>query len=209
MSDESNRPSDKNRDDASTSNQIKSDAAVRTIKNDYLKQAEYLWKEYQYRHDLIWRLIFQFTTAVVIISVLPYIQTRISACLGEIIVIVPILATILAFFGVLVMMNELDLFSKIKQEYRTIQNKLFENKLHKEPKEEVNLIETLFWEIVKLNDLLFRNRKPRKDYSSFKQFVLIYLVVLTTLSLLNTIFVLIRWVPLLPACTESILLIMK
>jgi hypothetical protein len=31
--------------------------------SDVLKQCQYLWEEYKYRHDLIWQRIFRFTTA--------------------------------------------------------------------------------------------------------------------------------------------------
>ena len=96
--------------------------------NDFLEQAKYLWGEYKYRHDLIWQLIFRFTTAVVLISTIPYIKVEIVACVGYFIVFVPILATILACFGILVMVNELELFGKIKNEYRELQNGLFQKK---------------------------------------------------------------------------------
>ena len=34
-----------------------------------------LWEEYKYRHEHIWKLIFQLTTAVVALSVVPYLDT--------------------------------------------------------------------------------------------------------------------------------------
>jgi hypothetical protein len=38
---------------------------------DALKQCQYLWEEYKYRHDLIWQRVFRFTTAIVLISIVP------------------------------------------------------------------------------------------------------------------------------------------
>ena len=43
-----------------------------------LKLCQYLWDEYKYRHDLIWQRIFRFTTAVVLISLIPYVQQNIA-----------------------------------------------------------------------------------------------------------------------------------
>ncbi|HXD11604.1 MAG TPA: hypothetical protein VN653_16180 [Anaerolineales bacterium] len=43
-----------------------------------LDEAKFLWDEYRYRHDLCWRLIFQITTAVVAILIVPYIQPTIT-----------------------------------------------------------------------------------------------------------------------------------
>jgi hypothetical protein len=94
--------------------------------------AEYraLWDEYKYRHDLIWQRTFTFTTAITLISTIPYIRPQIAAQLGNYILIAPLLAYFLAFFGLLVMMNELALFGKIKKAYRKRQGVLIDKKLH-------------------------------------------------------------------------------
>jgi len=37
-----------------------------------VQKAQVLWNEYKYRHDLVWRVLFQVTAAAVILSVAPY-----------------------------------------------------------------------------------------------------------------------------------------
>jgi hypothetical protein len=135
-----------------------------------LDKADYLWKEYQYRHDLVWRLIFRFTAAVVLISIVPYVQTEIAQDLGWVIVFVPILATFLGIFGIIVMRNELDLLDKIRREYRKLQNTLF----------------------VGLHD--------EKSKGHFRLFVLAYLFLLTLLSAANIGIVVGVWLPRIQPC---------
>lgn len=164
------------------------------------ERAEYLWKEYQYRHDLIWQRVFRFTTAVVLLSIIPYIQTDIARRLGLWIVLVPVLATALACFGIVVMLNELELFGKIKNEYRKLQNILFPG-LHDDlPKAELNLIHTVLNEIFRLLKLLWYGKVPESKYSSFKQFVLLYLIILASLSAANIYVVLAIWLPRIQPC---------
>ena len=52
-------------------------------KSHDLEALHNLWDEYEYRHNLIWQRIFIFTTAVVSISILPYIQETIVKRLGN------------------------------------------------------------------------------------------------------------------------------
>jgi hypothetical protein len=94
-----------------------------------LEKCKYLWEEYKYRHDLIWQRIFRFTTAVVLISLIPYAQQDIARLLDIGILIAPVLATLLAGFVLIVMWNELELFGKIKTAYRREQNELLEEDL--------------------------------------------------------------------------------
>ena len=97
-----------------------------------LERCKYLWQEYEYRHDLIWRLIFKFTTAIVLISIVTYVQVALVRTLGALIIGAPLLAVALACFGLIVMRNELDIFGKIKLRYREWQNQLMspDNQLH-------------------------------------------------------------------------------
>jgi len=96
---------------------------------DVLEYCKYLWEEYRYRHDLVWQRIFRFTTAVVLISIIPYVQPKIAGLLGPWILIAPLLATILAGFVLVVMQNELKLLERIKKAYRRQQNKLLDDDL--------------------------------------------------------------------------------
>jgi hypothetical protein len=63
--------------------------------------------------------------AVVLISIVPYAQTGIARDLDSFMVLVPALATWLAFIGFPVMRNEIDLLDKIRREYRKLQNTTF------------------------------------------------------------------------------------
>ena len=133
-----------------------------------LLQCEYLWKEYQYRHDLIWQRVFSTTTAVVLISIIPYVQRSIARTLGHYILLAPLLATFLAGFVLFVMRNELKLFGKIKTAYRRQQNILLPDDL-KHPLDKKNLY--------------------------FDRFVKFYLFSLVILSAVNGIIVWLFWLP--------------
>ena len=55
--------------------------------------ASYLWEEYRYRHDLIWRLLFRMTTAVAVLSIAPFtIDDLVKAQTGPWIRALPVLA---------------------------------------------------------------------------------------------------------------------
>lgn len=95
--------------------------------NTALNEAQLLWEEYKYRHDLIWQRTFTFTTAIILISILPYVQKEVVLVLRWWILIAPVLAVCLAAFGLAVMLNELRIFSKIKCVYRGYQNALYEH----------------------------------------------------------------------------------
>jgi len=134
---------------------------------DVLKYCQYLWEEYKYRHDLIWQRIFRFTTAVVLLSIIPYVQRDVARMLGAWILIAPALATILAIFVLVVMRNELKLFGNIKTAYRREQNKLLDKDL----------------------------RHDLDKKSHFNQQVLFYLGVLSVLSLGNGLVTFCVWLP--------------
>jgi hypothetical protein len=65
-----------------------------------VEEAKLLWDEYKYRHELCWRLIFQITTAVVALLVIPYIQPTITNLVGLWILALPLLAIILVAFSI-------------------------------------------------------------------------------------------------------------
>ena len=105
---------------------------------DALVYCQYLWEEYKYRHDHIWQRIFRFTSAVVLISIVPYVQMKIARTLGCWILLAPLLATILAGFVFVVMRNELKIFEKIKTAYRRQQNNLLDDDLKHDLNEKSN-----------------------------------------------------------------------
>jgi len=78
-----------------------------------------LWEEYEYRHSSVWKVIVQITTAVVVLSVVPYVANEtIVEHLQVWILAAPGLAFVLALFAVLVINNELDVLDKIRREHR-------------------------------------------------------------------------------------------
>jgi hypothetical protein len=82
---------------------------------------ELIWDEYKHRHDLCWRLVFQLTFAVVIISVVPYIKPSVAQELGSWIVALPIIGIALTVFGLLRLRRELALLSVIRARHRDLQ----------------------------------------------------------------------------------------
>ena len=141
-----------------------------------LQKCQYLWEEYKYRHDLIWQRIFRFTTAVVLISIIPYVQQDIARLLDLAILIAPVLAMLLAIFVGVVMSNELKLFRKIKTAYRRQQNKLLDDDLKHHSDED----------------------------GPFEGLVLLYLGILGVLSLANVLIVSLVWLPKLRALTSCV-----
>jgi hypothetical protein len=103
---------------------IDSEAAVA------LESWKHLWEEYKYRHDLIWQRTFTLTTAITLLSIIPYLQKDIARLLGKWILIMPLLVFVLECFGLGVMLNELALLSRIKKEYRKHQNRFLGKELN-------------------------------------------------------------------------------
>jgi hypothetical protein len=131
-----------------------------------LERCKFLWDEYKYRHDLIWQRVFRFTTAIVLISVIPYVQEDIARIFGPWIITAPLLASLLALFVLPVMCYELCLFNKIKKEYEEQQNRYLGKKL----------------------------KDPGK-VSLFEWFVMVYFVLLLALSIVNSGIALLVWIP--------------
>ena len=62
-----------------------------------LESAKYLWEEYRYRHDLIWRLLFRLTLVAVLLTITPFtINQSIRDRVGGWLTLLPILAILLA-----------------------------------------------------------------------------------------------------------------
>jgi hypothetical protein len=130
------------------------------------KDVQILWEEYKYRHELCWKNTFQITLAFVALSVIPYLHKEVVRALGWTVIAAPLLALALVGFAVLVMINELILFGKIKGKYREKQQTAF-NIPHENSSEK----DSFFW------------------------FVLIYLLILLLLCLVNLVYIGRFWVP--------------
>jgi hypothetical protein len=79
-----------------------------------------IWDEYKYRHDLCWRLVFQLTTAVVVISVIPYIQKDVAATLQGWIGALPVIGIFLVLLGLARLRGEIELLDKVKTKHREL-----------------------------------------------------------------------------------------
>jgi hypothetical protein len=95
-----------------------------------LELATYLWNEYQYRHDLVWRLVFRLTAAVVVLGIIPYTQGKVIDQIGMWIIVSPIFGVALAFIWSRRLNSELKHLDHIRGLYKPLQDSLF-YKAHK------------------------------------------------------------------------------
>jgi hypothetical protein len=140
--------------------------------DDFIETLQYLWGEYEYRHNLIWNLIFRFTGAIVLLSIIPYIQVALVEMLNLLLLIPPFLGFVLAVFSLPFMWNELKIFGRIKKRYRLYQNCLKPEEPPLHPDED----ECRAWPI--------RLRPVR-----FRCYVIYYCAILVVLSFINFIVV--------------------
>ena len=85
------------------------------------QDAERIWDEYKHRHDLCWKLIFQFTIAAVVISIIPYVKEDIAHKLREGILLLPLLAVAFTGLGWRRLSRELRLLGVIRRKHRELQ----------------------------------------------------------------------------------------
>jgi hypothetical protein len=85
----------------------------------------YLWSEYQYRHDLVWRVTIRLTFVVAFLSIIPYVNDSLNAKIGKLILVLPGLSVLLAILGSAVIANEYRLLVMIKRAYRCLQSEFF------------------------------------------------------------------------------------
>lgn len=101
-------------------------------------ELSYLWEEYQYRHDLVWRVTLRLTFVAAFLSIIPYANDSLSTKMGKWMLVPPGLSVLLAIFGSAVIANEYKLLLMIKDAYRCLQSEFFsqtfgERKLCKVP----------------------------------------------------------------------------
>jgi len=146
-------------------------------------ELKYLWDEYKYRHQLCWSAVYKVTIAVVALAVVPYAQYKLieDLHLGKWVLLVPpLIGTILAGFGIKLVLNELDLFGKTKLAYVTFQNKFYEDKI----------VDT------EIRKHVMEKIKPRsKTRTPFDIYVLVFMSGLTILSFLNLCYFVYRAIP--------------
>jgi hypothetical protein len=90
-----------------------------------VEKAKYLWEEYRYRHDLIWRLGFRMTAVAVLLSIAPFTINDLAKDRAEEWVnALPAIALALVAISWLVLQFELSLFNPIDRHYTAAQDKV-------------------------------------------------------------------------------------
>lgn len=95
------------------------------------KEKELNWDEYKYRHSHVWKTVFSLTGSLVILSIIPYVNTDMICILGNgafVLVLPPLLGFALWFFGYFRIEREMKLLSVIKERHRCWQKVSDSNK---------------------------------------------------------------------------------
>jgi Na+/melibiose symporter-like transporter len=78
---------------------------------------ELVWEEYQHRHDLCWKLIFQTTIAVIVIYVVPYVERDVAAKLQYFMVFLPVIGIALVVFALRRFLSEEEHLERVRQKH--------------------------------------------------------------------------------------------
>ena len=89
-----------------------------------IESAKLIWDEYKYRHEHCWKLIFQVTIAVVIISIIPYSQVHVGERLREWILLLPLVGCALTAFGLAQLNGEMKILDKLRTRHRKTHSEL-------------------------------------------------------------------------------------
>ena len=140
----------------------------------------YVWRQYEYRHDLCWRAVYKVTFAVVTLAIVPYPRPDLTRELGWCALVAPCIASVLAILGYFFARNELELFAKAKLAHYEMQDR--------------------FWRSHITNPAVLarveRRLQPEKaGATAFDYFVKIYMIALVILSVINALFMWLRWLP--------------
>ena len=109
-----------------------------------IEEEKLIWDEYKYRHTHIWRTVFSLTGAMIILSIVPYVNIKLICELpyptGCVFIIPPIIGMGLWLLGFLRIKKEMKLLKKVKKLHRKRQKELFkfEFKKNNDFKEHVN-----------------------------------------------------------------------
>jgi hypothetical protein len=89
-----------------------------------IELAKYLWEEYRYRHDLIWRLLFRMTAVAALLSLAPLtIDDLVKRQVGAWVNALPGLTLAFVLISWAVLYLELRLFEPIDARYVEAQNR--------------------------------------------------------------------------------------
>jgi hypothetical protein len=120
---------------------------VRARGSDHeLELAKYLWEEFKYRHDLIWRLLFRVTAVAALLSIAPFTISDVAGSkAGFWVKFLPALAIGLVLASWIVLLVELRLFRPIDRQYVRAQDSVVG-----EPVRKAGRLERMFEWVVRL-----------------------------------------------------------
>jgi hypothetical protein len=82
----------------------------------------YLWNEYQYRHDMIWKLTFRITAVAAALLIAPFLAEKsVHEAVGKGLLALPVLAIVVIGGGLVVLQSELHRLGLIRKAYRQAQ----------------------------------------------------------------------------------------
>jgi hypothetical protein len=85
--------------------------------------ASYLWEEYRYRHDMVWKLAFRVTAVAAALLIAPFLADEsVRRNVTWALVFLPVLAIVVILGGMFVLQSELGHLDHIKNAYRCAQN---------------------------------------------------------------------------------------
>jgi hypothetical protein len=88
-----------------------------------LSVATYLWEEYRYRHDLVWRLLFRVTSVAVLLLFVPFLTNdSVRDVADNWILVPPAIAILVVLMGIVELGLEMRLFERVKDAYREVQD---------------------------------------------------------------------------------------
>ena len=94
--------------------------------DDEFKKATFIWEEYKYRHELVWKLIIQLTLAIVAVSIIPYLpDTKIGERVGPVLVALPFIGLVLGIITTFRIARECNILDRIREEHRKFHKKMY------------------------------------------------------------------------------------
>jgi hypothetical protein len=84
-----------------------------------------LWNEYEYRHDMVWKLAFRITAVAAALLIAPFLtHDSVQRAVGYGLIGLPLLAIVVIAGGLFTLQSELDRMGLIRKAYRGAQNEV-------------------------------------------------------------------------------------
>ena|SRR5437899_10388981 len=141
------------------------------------EQLNYLWGEYKYRHGLCWKAVYKIVAVVIVLAVVPF-KAELKP-LGYWLLAPPVIGTLFAAFGVFVVNNELRLFSQVKVAHHVLQEAFLKTVLNDDVRK------------IAVDNLNLSCAR----WTLFDIYVHFLMLILFLLSLGNTLFLALSWIP--------------